>query len=272
MNNYSSGAISQSYWQIESGTVQVVEAGIIAESSLAIYVNCQDVATLMCSPIDQEALALGFLYNEELIYSLSDVGLLKTNNLRSTIDVFLKQAEFSPPRRVTLTSGCGGGITLQQLTVLRPALATDFVTIPDVIFEQMRGLKSESHLYNQVRGVHTSILTDGKTILASAEDVGRHNTIDKIAGKSLLLGLNMQDCILLTSGRISSEMLNKARRMGIPVVASRTSPTSMAAQMAHAWNICIAGYVRQGQMRVYTHPWRMGLTDRNMVLTHPSAQ
>jgi FdhD protein len=72
--------------------------------------------------------------------------------------------------------------------------------------------------------------------------------------------MDTRDCLLLASGRISSEMLSKARRMQIPVVASRTAPTSTAIRLADAWQICIVGYVRRDGMRVYTHPRRLGLT------------
>jgi FdhD protein len=98
-------------------------------------------------------------------------------------------------------------------------------------------------------------------MLVSAEDVGRHNAVDKIAGKALSAGIETRDRIMLTSGRVSSEMLSKARRMEIPVVASRTAPTSIAVQLAQTWNICVVGYVRRGSLRVYTHPQRLGLRE-----------
>jgi FdhD protein len=177
------------------------------------------------------------------------------------VDVFLKRSDFEPPRRMVLTSGCGGGVTLQHLTEAYPPLRTDFSATPNIILERMRDLQGAARLYNQVRGVHTAVLADRERLLVSAEDVGRHNAVDKIAGKSLQAGIDTCDCIILTSGRISSEMLTKARRMGVPLVASRTSPTSISLKLAQAWNICVVGYVRQGSMRVYTCPYRLGLTE-----------
>jgi FdhD protein len=173
--------------------------------------------------------------------------------------VLLTHSDVKPPRRLVLTSGCGGGITLQYLTESYPALESDFVTTPEVILQRMRDLQGAAVLYNAVRGVHTAILGNTERMLTCAEDVGRHNAVDKIAGKALLGGIDTRDCILLTSGRISSEMLSKARRMLIPVVVSRTAPTSTAVRLAEAWQICIVGYVRRDGMRVYTHPQRLGI-------------
>ena len=261
-----SGALPHTYWVINGGGVAAAEAvagGVIEESLVSIYVNGEELATIMCSPLQQEALALGFLYNEGVIESLAEVGFIKANVPATTVDVLLTHAEFSPPRRMILTSGCGGGITLQDLTQTYPAIESNFSTTSDVIFARMRDLRTSATLYNAVRGVHTAILGDTKRVLLAAEDVGRHNAIDKLAGLALREDINTTDCILVASGRISSEMLGKARRMGIPLVVSRTAPTSTAIELAEAWNICIVGYVRQNTMRVYTHPWRVGIVDEN---------
>lgn len=254
------GALPHQYLVIENDQVKAVDGGVIEETLVDLYVNGQELATVMCSPIDQEALALGFLYTEGVIESLDDVAIVQANVPRTVVDVFLSHAEFKPPRRMILTSGCGGGITLQYLTESYPALESDFVTTPDVILARMRDLQGAARLYNLVRGVHTAVLSNAERLLVSAEDVGRHNAIDKIAGKALQAGIDSRDCILLTSGRISSEMLSKARRMNIPLVVSRTAPTSTAVRLAEVWNICIVGYVRRGGMRVYTHPQRLNLT------------
>jgi FdhD protein len=253
------GSVPFTYWAVQDGQVTAVPGGLIAEILFSIYVNGQDVATLMCSPVDQEALALGFLLNEGVIQAAADVRLARLNQDGNTIDVFLERAQFDAPRRLVLTSGCGGGISFRDLAATWPPLESDFHATPSVIFDRMRDLNQSARLYRQVRGVHTAVLGHKRGLLAVAEDIGRHNTIDKLAGKALLDGLDTRDCILVTSGRISSEMVGKARRMGVPLVASRTAPTSIAVQLAQTWGICVVGYVRRGGLRVYTHPLRLGL-------------
>ncbi len=257
--NTQAGVVPYSYWTLRRGRVERVESSVIEEALLSIYVNGQDLVTLMCSPVDQEALALGFLYNEGVIDSLDEVGYLQANVARTIVDVFLNHAEFEPPRRMVITSGCGGGVTLQRLTETYPPLQSDFVTDPETIFQRMHDMNRVAALYQEVRGVHSAALGNNTHLLLNAEDVGRHNAIDKITGKALQAEMVTRDCLLLSSGRISSEMLTKARRMQIPVVVSRTSPTSISLNLAEAWNICIVGYVRRGGMRIYTHPQRLGL-------------
>lgn len=253
------GVLPYTYWSFDHGQIEPVQGGLIEEILLSMYVNGQDLATVMCTPLDQEALAVGFLFTEGVIESLDEVGLVRANAVRTTVDVFLRRASYSPPRRLTLTSGCGGGITLRDLAATYPDVDSPLIVSPQVILDRMRDLNHAARLYQQVRGVHTSLLGDEQGPLISAEDIGRHNTIDKVAGKALLAGIALRDRVLLTSGRISSEMLGKARQMGVPVVASRTAPTSITVSLAQAWRICVIGYVRQGAMRIYTHPWRLGL-------------
>ncbi|MBN2469707.1 MAG: formate dehydrogenase accessory sulfurtransferase FdhD [Anaerolineae bacterium] len=258
--SFSDGALPYRYWVVEGEASRSVEGGVIEETTVSIHVNGRELATLMCSPLDEEALALGFLFNEGVIQSLDDVGIVRANVARTLVDVLLRTSDFSPPRRMILTAGCGTGITFRLLTEQYPALDSDFVTTPEVLQARMREMQGHARLYQQVRGVHTSALADENSILICAEDVGRHNTIDKIAGKALQTGTPTADRILISSGRISSEMITKARRMDIPIVVSRTAPTSTSLRLAMAWGICLVGYVRRGGMRVYTAPHRLGLT------------
>lgn len=258
------GAVPYTYWSFHAGQVTAVPGGLIDEVLLSVYVNGQELATLMCSPVDREALALGFLYNEGVIQAIDEVGLIQPNADSTTIDVFLKRVKLAPPRRRVITAGCGGGVSLQNLAERYAPVESDCVATPQTIFDRMHDLNISAQLYRQVRGVHTAILGDEAGLLLIAEDIGRHNTLDKLAGKALLTGLDTGDLILVSSGRISSEMLSKARQMGIPMIASRTTPTRVSVELAWAWNICLVGYVRQYGMRVYTHPQRLGLSQNHL--------
>jgi FdhD protein len=112
-------------------------------------------------------------------------------------------------------------------------------------------------LYQKTGGVHTSALSDGRKILVRAEDIGRHNTLDKISGRCLLEGISPERRILLTTGRISSEMLQKSIRIGASVVISRTSPSSLSIRLAEQWSITLIGYAHRNRFNVYTHPERI---------------
>jgi len=225
---------------------------VIDEVPLSLYVNGQEWVTLMCTPIGLEDLALGFLVAEGVIRSLEDVKLLDITHRGQVADVWLNNGDVTLPQRRIVTSGCGGGVTFTDLAVTRePNHSSKQIGIGQV-FDLMHQLNEAAVLYRLCQGVHTSALSDGRRLLAAAEDVGRHNTLDKLRGHALQQGIPTGDTILLTTGRISSEMLLKAADMGIPIVISRTSPTSLSLELAQAWNITLIGYARGRRLRVYS--------------------
>jgi len=122
-------------------------------------------------------------------------------------------------------------------------------------------LLSSQELYRETGGVHTSALSDGEKILIVAEDIGRHNTLDKIAGRCLMENIWPDERILLTTGRISSEMLQKAARLGADAVISRTAPSSLAVEMAESLGITLIGYARRDRFNVYAHEERIVTSD-----------
>jgi FdhD protein len=250
------GIVSTSYQQLTSEGWSAVDSGVPEEAPLSIYVNGLELATFMCTPVQQDALALGFLANEGLISGLDEVVVIHVCGAGTCVDVWLNHSVKRPERSI-VTSGCGGGLTFDDLSEQIKPLDSNRCVKPSQIQRMMRQLNSAGQLYREVRGVHTSALTDGERLLLLAEDVGRHNTLDKLRGLALLKGLETQDLILLSSGRISSEMLNKAAGMGVPVIASRTSPTSLSVALAQAWGITLIGYARQSRLNVYTAAERL---------------
>lgn len=253
-----SGAISFTWHEYRDDWTRA-EGEIIEEALITIYVNGIELATIMGTPCQQDALALGFLKNESIIESLSEVEIVHISKLGCCVDVWLNHM-VEKPERVIVTSGCGGGVTFCDPRLgIEPIISVVRAT-PQLLRESFRKLQPPNSLYARSRGVHAAGLLDleHEKLLVVVEDVGRHNTIDKVAGLCLKDGIDPCNKALLVTGRISSEMLRKAARMGCPLVASRTSPTSISVEMARAWNITLVGYVRQGSLRVYSCPERVG--------------
>ncbi len=252
------------------GSWETIDAEIIEEALITIYVNGRELATIMCTPRDQVALALGFLKNEGRLERMEDVALTHLSRDGCCIDVWLRHP-IEPPKRVIVTSGCGGGVTFDDPSVALPPLTEDLRLTPERVAELLNQLHLPGSLHARTRGVHAAGLSDGERILAVVEDVGRHNTIDKLLGQCLLQGIETRNRALLATGRVSSEMLRKGALMGCPIIASRNSPTSLSVAMAEAWNITLVGYVRRDSLRAYAHPERLGLAEARAPLAESRA-
>lgn len=245
------------YVSLNGSGPQEVDGSVVEEGLVCISVNGEELATFMCTPHHLDYLALGFLYNEGIIDGLADAHSWRISKSKTCIDVWLNKSDYKRPRRKIITAGCGGGITFDDLSEAHAPLVSDLTASPEQLAELMRQLHLGAALYQEARGIHTAVLADHEQVLLQVEDVGRHNCLDKLQGAALLAGVMTKDRILLSSGRISSEMINKARRMETPIICSRTSPTSLSLALAETWNMTIVAYLRQGRMRVYTHPERV---------------
>jgi FdhD protein len=164
------------------------------------------------------------------------------------------------PEHWRKTSGCAGGLTsIPENIEDRPetVIHNGGTLSAQQVCQLVDFLFKEQELYRQTGGVHTSLLTDGEQEWISAEDIGRHNTLDKIAGRCLFEQRNFKRRILLTTGRISSEMLQKAARMRTAFVISRTSPSSLSIELADQYGITLVGYARRNRFNVYSHSHRI---------------
>lgn len=237
-----------SHLRYESGRLFSATSQVVREGLVRIHVNGQELAMIMCTPVALDHLAVGFLRSEGLIESYSDVRRIVVCPSGACVEVWLWDATRTLPTARVLTSGCGGGITFADLTESIVPLDSD-VTVTAAQLGRLLFMLQEGQ---RIRGIHTAALSDGERLLVVTEDVGRHNTIDKLWGRCLVEGIATQDRIVLTTGRISSEMLRKAARMRAPIVASRTSSTTLTLALAEAWNVTVVGYVRRGSLNVYT--------------------
>ncbi|HEX7975466.1 MAG TPA: formate dehydrogenase accessory sulfurtransferase FdhD [Anaerolineales bacterium] len=239
------------------GDWQTQEAEVIEEGQVTLFVNGRELATLMCTPRDPAQLALGFLANEDLVSTLREVEILHVCQGGGCVDAWLSHPGWDKPRRKIITSGCSGGQTFSDLQAQHTPLHSDLLIEPQKLAWLLAQLQDHNSLYARARGVHTSALSDGENLVLVAEDIGRHNTLDRLRGECLRRGLDPAGMILLSTGRISSEMIHKAVKMGCPVVGSRTSPTSLSVNLARAWNMTLCGYIRRNRMNVYAHPERL---------------
>ncbi len=230
-------------------------AHLPSEMALAIYVNRQELVSILCTPTKLNFLVLGFLYAEGIISGIGDVASMRVCEEESLADVMLTNPEYELPAQRTLTSGCGGGATFKTQG---QRVDSDLVATPKEVLSLMKQLQEQMVLYRLCGGVHASALSDTKNLLVVAEDIGRHNTLDKIWGECLLTGQSTRDRLLLSTGRISSEMLLKAAKMQAPVVVSRHSPTGSAVSLARDLDIALVGHASGSRLSVYSHPERLG--------------
>lgn len=253
------GAVGAGWHEYRRGW-QWVEGEVIAEEPMTLYVNGVELVTLMSTPREWDALALGLLKNEGFIQTMEEVDHVYINDQGCCVDVWLHHAIETPKRRI-VTSGCGGGVTFDTPEHGIERLERDLRVEPEKLIELFGQLHTPDSLHARARGVHSAGLADDREILIVVEDIGRHNTIDRLMGACMLQGIKTEGRILLATGRISSEMMHKGAGMGCPIIASRKSPTSMSITMAETWNITLVGYARRETLRVYTHPQRLGYTE-----------
>lgn len=235
----------------------------IDEARLNLYLNGEKAISMMTIPKDQDAHAIGFLMSENVISSIDDIEAIDISEDGLRVDVKAKINEESLEnlyKEKTLVSGCGGGVTGNiESNIEIPFNQTSFKVKPETIFEEVKKFYDESELYKLTGCVHKAMiyLLDGTTI--SAEDIGRHNAIDKVVGKCKLSRLDTTKSILFVSGRLSSEMVTKAVMHKIPIIVSRTAPTYLGVQTASKHGLTLIGFARGKKMNIYTHQGRIGV-------------
>ena len=240
----------RTYLSWRKGHLAEVKGEVVREQPLTVYVNGERFVTLLSTPQQLDSLVVGYLWLEKVITDVAEIRRLTVSEVDGRAEVELAQAVELPKERI-LTSGCGGGITFRIDPRLFPRVTSPLRVEPARLFERMKELYLRAVGYRASRGIHGAALADPDRILFLAEDVGRHNAVDKVVGQALLAGVHPRDRILLNTGRISSEMLLKGARMGVPLVVSRTSPTEMAVGLAEQLGITVVGYLRHDAFNVY---------------------
>jgi FdhD protein len=223
---------------------------VAVEKKVRISVNGKHALSLYCSPQMVREFVAGVIYNEGLISGgwCADRMSIEYGE-EISVDVPADGVVAEGER--TVTSGCAGGISIGR-KLPEKTISDSTVFEVKAIRNIFREFQKKSEGYRLTGGVHSAALTDLNQILAFAEDIGRHNAVDKVIGYFLLEDLSFEGKVMLASGRLSSEIVSKCARCGIPAIVSRSAPTSLAVKIAETTGTTLVGFVRGDRMNVYS--------------------
>ena len=247
--------------RIKGENQEKIDDSVAEEFPLGIYSDKKEIVTLLCSPSHLEDLVTGFLYAGGIIRSIEDMEstVIDASKGEAVVRLSMESRMKMAASKKMSTSGCAHGVLFYDnfLCLKEADIRTEITLTRRFILDLMKDLKQRADLYQRTGGVHSAALADREGILFFREDIGRHNAIDKVIGASLRSGISPEDKILVTSGRISSEVLFKAKNAKIPFVLSRGAPTDRAIMMARETSITLVGFIRGNRMNVYSEDSRI---------------
>jgi FdhD protein len=238
------------------------EQEVICEAPVTLFVNEQEIVTLMTLPVERSVLAAGFLFSEGWIRVRDDIVRIQEDAEQGIVRIQLKEL---PPiadrfwEKRLIGSGCGKATSFYRVMdamQCEPVSSSYRVHVSKVL-SWMRETLKQAPLYGRTRGTHAVSLYGENGKIFFEQDIGRHNALDRILGKCFLKDISAENTVMLTTGRLSSEMIVKAARLGVPVLVSRSSTTTLAIELAERLNLTVLGYLRAGRLSLYTHPQRI---------------
>ena len=235
---------------------------LIREIKADIYLNGERKISMMVTPVDMDALAIGYLISEGLIQSIKDIKEIKIDETNIYVDAKInnKQTEKLSEEAI-IVSGCGKSITanvdINPEKINAAKIESKKTISVKEISTQMQNFYNSCPLYEKTGCVHTARFFINENNFFDAEDIAQHATVDKAIGKAILNGFSGKDGIMLVSGRLSSEMIVKAVMHKIPILVSRTATTCLGAKIADFFNLTLVGFARGDKMNIYTHPERI---------------
>lgn len=248
------------------GKVSLDDDEIAVEQPVHLYVNGRHLVTFLASPNNLRELAYGHLMSEGIISTVDDIEEFTVENFSLKVripDQLMTRVQLYSTLRIRFTS-CGeiddGYIRLLDSLTRAKVSSNACFKVEDII-EAVKILNLRSMLYRKTGGVHAAMLFDSNlNVAAFAEDVGRHNAVDKVFGAALINGFSLSELFMVCSGRLSSEIVLKAIRVNLPLIASISAPTALGVILARRAKLTLIGFARGGRFNVYSFPKRLNLS------------
>jgi FdhD protein len=235
--------------KLDGGQFIQTDADIIIEQELALYVNGTRLATASLAPGMEKEFAAGYLFGQGFINSADDIESIKIENGAAL--VALKKDLVSPAASYRIVSGGGRSAYFSEAKISK--IKSGITINKQDIFRAMNTLFEKATLYKETEGAHAAGLFDTKTEpICIVEDIGRHNTLDKVCGYCLLKKINTSKTFLVSTGRMASEMVTKICRAGIPIAATKTAVTDKGLEIADRYGLTLIGFVRDAGNQINT--------------------
>ncbi|ARK29084.1 formate dehydrogenase accessory sulfurtransferase FdhD [Halalkalibacter krulwichiae] len=257
-------SINRSIYKYQLEQLVETEDEIVIEFPLTIYINNEEFATMVCSPENLDEMVIGFLASEGVIRFKKEIKEMKIDADCGFAYIELHKKEVRNQQDFSkrfIGSCCGKSRQFyfqNDVRTAKTSMVKTTLTAKQCI-ELMKKMQNDSIVFKNTGGVHNAALCTAEQLIVSRSDIGRHNALDKLYGYSLLNGIPVKDKILVFSGRISSEILTKAAKIGVGVVLSKSAPTDLAIKLAEDLNITAVGFIRGQSFNIYSHPERIVL-------------
>jgi len=244
--------------QYNRGAFSVMPDEIISETLLTLVINDTVITSFICSWMHIEYLIIGYLFCEGWISSMDDLLSLEVREPEAQGLVYIPKNRFQNKNRDSfLSTGCGH--KMQSSTPLSPSprMKGDFHLSPSVVIESMKQFQKTSALFQSTGGVHSVALVSPNRNWIIEEDIGRHNALDKAIGYGLQHEIPFEKTFIMTSGRISSDMVQKIVPLPIPLLISKSAATDAAIRIANRIGLTLIGFARGERFNIYTQPDRI---------------
>jgi FdhD protein len=248
--------------QFSEGEFKKAQVNAIQEIPLTIRLNGQNVVTLLCMGKHPKFLGLGFLKSDGLITEMKQLKAIRVEEQPERLIVHVETSHdpFQDQEiERSITSGCGKGTNFSRNveTVAATTVTSKLTVTPGQILQLVEKLHERSTLYRETRGCHNASLANPEGILIFREDIGRHNAIDMICGECFFSEIPTDNKMIVSTGRIASEILMKVMRLGIPVLVSASAATRFSVDLARKTNMTLVGKVEEGTIVVYNDGGRI---------------